>query len=164
MYFTEFESPVCPIVLAGDEKGLAHLHLKTDETNYVLPDANWVRDDVFFEPVIKQILAYFRGERRHFDIALHLRGTPFQKAVWQALLDIPYGQTATYQMIAEAAGRPKACRAVGQANNRNPVALIVPCHRVIGKNGAMVGYGPGVSLKVKLLDFEAHQRSNSLPD
>ncbi|MGI6468211.1 MAG: methylated-DNA--[protein]-cysteine S-methyltransferase [Syntrophomonadaceae bacterium] len=101
-----------------------------------------------------QIEEYFRGKRRCFDLPLYLEGTPMQKAVWEALLSIPYGQTRSYKQIAEQIGRPRAYRAVGMANNRNPISIIVPCHRVIGANGKLVGYGGGLEKKQYLLDLE----------
>lgn len=104
-----------------------------------------------------QLEEYLEGKRKSFDIALKLEGTPFQKAVWHALTNIPYGETRSYKEIAAIIGRPKACRAVGMANNRNPVAIVIPCHRVIGANGKMVGYAGGIDIKERLLEIE---RSN----
>lgn len=101
-----------------------------------------------------QLAEYLAGTRREFDLPLKLEGTPFQLAVWQALQTIPYGQTRSYADIAAQIGNPKACRAVGMANHRNPVAIIVPCHRVVGKNGALTGYASGLEIKKKLLELE----------
>ena len=101
-----------------------------------------------------QLSEYFRGERRQFDLPLNPRGTVFQKQVWKALLEIPYGETRSYKQIAEAIGNPKAVRAVGMANNRNPLLIVVPCHRVIGANGKLVGYGAGLDKKEFLLRLE----------
>ena len=101
-----------------------------------------------------QLEEYFNGNRTQFDFPIEMIGTDFQKLVWNALCDIPYGQTRTYKQIAEAVGNPKACRAVGMANNRNPIAVVVPCHRVIGSNNKLVGYASGVELKKTLLDLE----------
>lgn len=104
--------------------------------------------------------AFFAGERKEFDLPLHLKGTAFQQKVWAALLEIPYGETRTYGEIAAAIGSPKAARAVGMANNRNPVSILVPCHRVIGSNGKLVGYGGGLDKKAFLLELEqAHKGS-----
>lgn len=109
-------------------------------------------------PLIKkterQLREYFEGARTGFDVPVALQGTEFQTAVWKALMDIPYGQTRTYGQIAAAIGRPKASRAVGMANNRNPVSIIVPCHRVIGASGKLVGYGGGLGVKEQLLALE----------
>lgn len=102
-----------------------------------------------------QITEYLSGRRREFDVKVEPEGTDFQKRVWAALRTIPYGHTCSYSHIAHIAGNPKACRAVGMANNRNPVSIIIPCHRVIGKSGALVGYGGGLELKKYLLDMEA---------
>lgn len=102
-----------------------------------------------------QITEYLSGRRREFDVKVEPEGTDFQKRVWAALRTIPYGHTCSYSHIAHIAGNPKACRAVGMANNRNPVSIIIPCHRVIGKSGALVGYGGGLELKKCLLDIEA---------
>jgi methylated-DNA-[protein]-cysteine S-methyltransferase len=103
---------------------------------------------------VKQVEEYFAGVRREFTLPLDLRGTEFQKRCWQALLEIPYGRTCTYADVARAVGKPRAFRAVGLANNRNPVAIIVPCHRVIGSDGSLTGYGGGLDVKQKLLSLE----------
>lgn len=105
-----------------------------------------------------QLMEYLAGERKEFDLPLAFEGTEFQQAVWKALLAIPYGQTRSYGQIAAVIGKPKACRAVGMANNRNPIAIIVPCHRVIGANGGLVGYGSGLDIKEKLLNLEKRFR------
>ena len=104
--------------------------------------------------VDKQMKEYFEGERKEFDLPLRPEGTDFQKKVWNALLEIPFGETRSYQDIANAVGSPKACRAVGMANHQNPIIIVIPCHRVIGKNGKLVGYGGGLSMKEKLLLLE----------
>ena len=101
-----------------------------------------------------QLSEYLKGKRKTFDLPFKMRGTLFQEQVWNALLDIPYGETRSYKQIAEAIGNPKAVRAVGMANNRNPLLIIVPCHRVIGKNGSLVGYGEGLEMKEFLLRLE----------
>ena len=101
-----------------------------------------------------QLSEYLKGKRKTFDLPFKMRGTQFQLQVWNALLDIPYGETRSYKQIAEAIGNPKAVRAVGMANNRNPLLIIVPCHRIIGKNGSLVGYGEGLEMKEFLLRLE----------
>lgn len=101
-----------------------------------------------------QLEEYFNGKRKVFDFPLEMQGTEFQKKVWKALCDIPYGETRTYKEIAIAVGNPKACRAVGMANNKNPISIVVPCHRVIGSDGKLVGYGGGIDMKIALLDLE----------
>lgn len=110
------------------------------------------------EAVCQQLDEYFAGTRTAFDFPLRLQGTPFQEKVWAALRDIPYGETRSYQQIAQAIGQPKACRAVGMANHRNPIYIVVPCHRVVGANGALTGYGGGLDMKKALLELEARQR------
>lgn len=106
----------------------------------------------------EQLRAYFAGQRRSFDLPLRMQGTDFQLAVWRALLTIPYGETRSYAQIAAQIGRPKACRAVGLANGQNPLAIIVPCHRVIGADGSLTGYGGGLDMKRLLLDLEQAHR------
>jgi len=101
-----------------------------------------------------ELSEYFSGKRREFDVPIKLRGTDFHRSVWEALMTIPYGETVTYKYIAEMLGRPKASRAVGQANNRNPIWIIIPCHRVVGANGKLTGYDGGVDMKEKLLWLE----------
>ncbi|MGL6114268.1 MAG: methylated-DNA--[protein]-cysteine S-methyltransferase [Cetobacterium sp.] len=127
----------------------------------------YVKDKFFLEkgecsPITdlcySQLLEYLKGERKEFSIPLSLEGTEFQKKVWEALKEIPYGKTVSYKDIAIAIGNPKGARAVGMANNRNPIMIIVPCHRVIGKNGKLVGYGGGLPLKEKLLEIEKNNR------
>lgn len=117
-----------------------------------------INDHLKETPLIRecfnQLKEYFQGTRREFTIPIEDEGSEFQKKVWKALLDIPYGQTRTYKEIAIAIGNEKACRAVGMANNRNPISIIIPCHRVIGANGKLVGYGGGLDIKEKLLNIE----------
>lgn len=113
-----------------------------------------VAETALIKEAAKQLKEYLAGNRRVFDIPLALEGTSFQKAVWKALTDIPYGETRSYREIAESIGRPKACRAVGMANNKNPAAIFVPCHRVIGSDGKLVGYAGGMDIKRKLLALE----------
>lgn len=105
-------------------------------------------------PVVEQVQAYLRGERSAFDLPLALRGTPFQRLVWEALQRVPYGTTTSYAALAEMIDRPRAIRAVGRANGQNPLPLVVPCHRVVGADGSLIGYGGGVALKKKLLRLE----------
>ncbi|MDD2591806.1 MAG: methylated-DNA--[protein]-cysteine S-methyltransferase [Erysipelotrichaceae bacterium] len=108
----------------------------------------------------QQLIEYFKGKRKVFDININLIGTPFQKQVWQQLLKIPYGETVSYKWIAENIEKPKAYRAVGMANNRNPISIIVPCHRVIGHDGSLVGYGGGLVTKKFLIDLEKKTNLN----
>lgn len=118
------------------------------------PQGAQEKETSLIKKTARQLREYFEGIRTGFDVPVALQGTEFQTAVWKALLDIPYGQTRTYGQIAAAIGRPKAFRAVGMANNRNPVSIIVPCHRVIGASGKLVGYGGGLGVKEYLLTLE----------
>lgn len=161
-YF-EISAPIGPLVLVSGEQGLCLIEFGTFEDNRmkIMDWANrWfgsfelVEDEEALKPVAEQLEEYFRKERTSFDYKLDLRGTEFQKRVWNALLAVSYGRTASYKDIAEAIGSPKAVRAVGGANNRNPVPVIVPCHRIIGADGQLVGYGGGLDIKVSLLELE----------
>ena len=121
---------------------------KTDETS------DWGKKTEFTDLVYKEIMEYLNGKRKSFDIKYEINGTEFQKKVWKELTNIPYGETRTYKEIAVAVGNPKASRAVGMANNKNPIAIIVPCHRVIGSDGKLVGYAGGLDMKRTLLNLE----------
>ena len=146
-------SPVGPLTLAGVGSTLMHLRM-ADQTHE--PDrSGWQPDPDAFSDVAGQLQEYFAGARTEFDVEVDLIGTEFQRRVWAALRTIPYGQTRSYGQIAEQIGSPGASRAVGLANGRNPVAIVVPCHRVIGAAGAMTGYGGGLDRKRALLDLEA---------
>jgi O-6-methylguanine DNA methyltransferase len=147
------ESPVGPLFLVASEKGLVRLEFKGRVQK--LNGGIEVRESkAELAPYLRELDEYFAGERRDFSVPLDLRGTEFQLACWHALLKIPYGETRSYKHIAQAIGHPQACRAVGMSNNRNPVAIIVPCHRVIASSGSLCGYGGGLDLKRKLLDLE----------
>jgi methylated-DNA-[protein]-cysteine S-methyltransferase len=156
IYYTLFETPFCEIFLVGNEEGLSHLHLNTqDGKRQFKISAHWKRQDRFFIEAQRQIDAYFAGELTHFDLVLNLeQGTPFQQKVWQTLRSIPFGSLRTYQQIAEAVGHKKAARAIGMANSQNPIPLIVPCHRVIASNGQLGGFASGLKIKEKLIQFE----------
>lgn len=153
MYYCIIASPICPILLAGDEKGLKHLLFLRGEKKADIP-ADWVENKKFFTEIVRQLEAYFSGELRSLKIKLAPDGTEFQKSVWKALCEIPYGETRTYKDIAISIGNPKAYRAVGLANNRNLIAIIVPCHRVIGADGKLTGYASGLDIKEFLLNLE----------
>lgn len=116
------------------------------------------KETLLLQKAEKQIMEYFMGKRKNFDLPIHMEGTVFMKAVWQELLKIPYGETQNYQEIAIAIGNPKAVRAVGMANHRNPIPILVPCHRVIGKNGKLTGYALGLDKKEWLLNLEKDNR------
>jgi methylated-DNA-[protein]-cysteine S-methyltransferase len=150
-YYSRMSSPVGVLLLVASERGL--LRLQFDGDNQV-PAANWILSEAKTEPYILQLRQYFAAERRQFEFSLDLRGTDFQKRCWQALLEIPYGETRSYGDIARAVGSPQAFRAVGMANHSNPIAIVVPCHRVIASNGTLCGYGGGLSVKEQLLQLE----------
>jgi len=120
---------------------------------------DWRRDDRAFDDVVSQLEEYFEGRRREFQLALAPEGTPFQLRVWKALLDIPYGETISYGELAERIGQPSASRAVGLANGSNPIPIVIPCHRVIGSNGKLTGYGGGLAIKERLLALERGDRT-----
>jgi methylated-DNA-[protein]-cysteine S-methyltransferase len=153
-------STIGPLTLAGRDHTLTHL-LMVDHAH--APDrAGWRREATAFAAAVEQLDAYFAGERTQFDLDFELAGTDFQRRVWAALLTIPYGETRSYGQIAEQIGATSASRAVGLANGRNPISIIVPCHRVIGSNGSLTGYGGGIDRKRTLLDLEARQTAKNL--
>lgn len=156
-HYSFLPSPVGFLLAVRGPIGLQRLEFEKEEP-VIEPD--WIENCSAFASVQKQLDEYFRGERRSFDIPLDLQGTAFQRRVWSALRTIPWGQTASYGQIAARIGNPGASRAVGQANNRNPVVIIVPCHRVIGSDGKLVGFGGGMSRKEFLLDLESFTESN----
>jgi methylated-DNA-[protein]-cysteine S-methyltransferase len=144
------ESPIGELMLVSDGQALTRLEMEPHRA-----PADGVRDAEALRAAEEQLESYFAGELTEFDLALAPRGSAFQLGVWRALLEIPYGETASYGEIAAAVGRPDAVRAVGTTNGRNPIALIVPCHRVIGADGTLVGYGGGLPRKRLLLELEA---------
>lgn len=160
IYYRTIASPIGPLTLAGQDFTLTHLRM-VDQT-YEPSRAGWKRDDTIFTEPVEQLHAYFAGDLTEFDIDLHLQGSQFQKRVWTALLTIPYGQTRSYGEIANLIGAPGAARAVGLANGRNPIAIIVPCHRVIGAAGHLTGYGGGLERKRTLLELEKTRTSTHL--
>nr|WP_024443455.1 methylated-DNA--[protein]-cysteine S-methyltransferase [Mycobacterium sp. UM_WGJ] len=158
--FRTIDSPIGPLTLAGDDGRLTHL-LMLDHAH--APDRNgWRRADTAFSDVAQQLSAYFAGDLTEFDVDYALLGTDFQRRVWTALLTIPYGQTRSYGELASQIGSPTASRAVGLANGRNPISIIVPCHRVIGSNGSLTGYGGGIDRKKSLLDLERRRSHATL--
>jgi methylated-DNA-[protein]-cysteine S-methyltransferase len=155
-WYCHYSSPVGELVLTSDGKALTGLHLPCrDGSAAPLPGSGWRRDDAPLREALDQLRAYFDGERTVFDLRLHMAGTPFQRLAWEALLTVPYGATISYAEQARRIGRPEAPRAVGAANGRNPIAIIVPCHRVIGSSGTLTGYGGGLPLKQWLLEHES---------
>jgi len=141
------------LILAGDGNRLRHLNFINGKHPLAV-QADWRRDTSHFTSLKAQLADYFAGNRKTFDVDLLAEGTPFQMKVWSALLDIPYGRVVSYQWVARRIGRPGAVRAVGAANGRNPISIIVPCHRVIGKNGTLTGYGGGLDVKQRLIRLE----------
>jgi methylated-DNA-[protein]-cysteine S-methyltransferase len=162
MKFTYIESPLGPLLAVRDQVGLTGLYLPTGK-HPVSPRQEWTRDNDAFDDLRVQMAEYFAGTRDSFDVPLHARGTDFQKRVWAALLEIPYGQTTSYGRTAVAVGVPDAARAVGLANGQNPISIIVPCHRVVGANGSLTGYGGGLDAKRWLLSHEATHSGATLP-
>ncbi|WP_283616843.1 methylated-DNA--[protein]-cysteine S-methyltransferase [Mycolicibacterium poriferae] len=158
--YRTMDSPVGTLTLAGRGGRLRHLRM-TDQT-YEPDRSNWLRDDEAFGDAVAQLEEYFRGERQHFDLDVELVGTAFQRRVWEALLTIPYGETRSYGEIARQIEAPGAFRAVGLANGHNPIGIIVPCHRVIGANGSLTGYGGGMERKKTLLGLE-RSHASALP-
>jgi methylated-DNA-[protein]-cysteine S-methyltransferase len=148
-FWTVVDSPIDPLLLIGDETGLCALWMQPHE-----PPAGAARDDDALAPAATQLAEYFAGARTRFELALSPHGTAFQQKVWLALREIPFGRTTTYGEIAADLGQPTASRAVGLANGRNPLAVIVPCHRVIGADGSLTGFGGGLPRKRWLLQHE----------
>ena len=154
-YYTKIDSPVGTLVLTSD--GAALTALQPDSSKYpVVNGESWIEDDYAapFPEARRQLADYFAGQGASFDLPLAPNGTPFQKRVWQELLTIDYGTTTNYGDIARRIGNPNGTRAVGLANGKNPIAIIVPCHRVIGANGTLTGYAGGLDMKKRLLDLE----------
>ncbi|MGW0883906.1 methylated-DNA--[protein]-cysteine S-methyltransferase [Streptomyces sp. NPDC002671] len=163
--YTVIESPYGPLTLVADDGILCGLymadqrHRPSEETfGMGVPPRErsraWGRGDTLFAEAEEQLTAYFAGELKDFSLELRLHGTPFQRSVWDQLIRIPYGETRSYGELADALGNPGASRAVGLANGKNPIGIIVPCHRVIGASGSLTGYGGGLDRKRRLLDFE----------
>ncbi|MGB6068051.1 MAG: methylated-DNA--[protein]-cysteine S-methyltransferase [Desulfomonilaceae bacterium] len=154
MFYDYFETGLIgTLTLVGDEEGLRHI-LFPKEKNPIAIQADWKKNHGFFVSVKAQLRAYFNGELKEFDLVLAPVGTPFQLKVWQALRTIPYGELASYKSIAESIGNSKAVRAVGAANGRNPIPIVVPCHRCVGSDRSLVGFGGGLDTKKRLIDLE----------
>ena len=155
MYYCTYQSPLGEIALTANNKGLSALAFQSGKSPITFEGLTHTPEK--FNQVIQQLTQYFNGERTQFSLALAPNGTAFQKQVWQALTKIPSGETKSYGWIAKSINNEKAVRAVGAANGANPIALIVPCHRVIGSNGKLTGYAGGLALKAKLLMHEGAQ-------
>ena len=157
LLFRYMPSPMGQLLLAGDNHGLQAIGLPEGKAR-ISPAPDWCQTDQLFDEVIEQLNRYFAGELRCFDLPLSPHGTAFQLSVLEQLQKIPYGETRTYGQIARALGRPRASRAVGAANGRNPVPIIIPCHRVIGSDGSLTGFGGGLAAKKFLLQLESAGR------
>jgi methylated-DNA-[protein]-cysteine S-methyltransferase len=154
MIYTTMDSPIGELLLLGDGEELHGLYMQAGR-HPVHVQPRWQRDDEAFADVRRQLNEYFAGDRDSFDVPMHLDGSAFQRTVWHALTETPYGKTISYGELARRIGRPDLARAVGTANGQNPIAVIVPCHRVIGANGKLVGYGGGLDNKRRLLELES---------
>jgi methylated-DNA-[protein]-cysteine S-methyltransferase len=152
-HYCYYQSPIGRLLLIGAEGVLEALHFPNEEQDRVIDDS-LEYDETPFQPVLEQLSEYFAGKRQHFSLVLAPKGTEFQQRVWHELRNIPYGQTTSYGEVAARIGNPKAGRAVGMANGKNPIPIIVPCHRVIGKDGSLTGFGGGLEIKQHLLDLE----------
>lgn len=151
--YTTIDSPVGPLFVQGDGTFVTGLYLQ-NHRGWRGPEAAWTQSDEPFAAIRTQLAEYFAGDRQQFDVPIQLAGTPFQQTVWQELTRIPFGETISYAELARRVGKPSASRAVGSANGRNPVSIIVPCHRVVGATGKLTGYGGGIENKRWLLDWE----------
>jgi methylated-DNA-[protein]-cysteine S-methyltransferase len=154
--YTHYETPLGTTLLAADERGLRLISFAAGKRPEH-PESHWRKDPVPLQETIRQLRAYFAGELEEFHLPLSLIGTEFQLRVWQMLQTIPYGETTSYGELARRLGNPNASRAVGLANGSNPIPIIIPCHRVIGSNGSLVGYGGGLPNKKALLALESRQ-------
>lgn len=158
MRFTTLDSPVDELMITADDAGVTGIFC-APHTGRAEPQPDWVRDDAGLRPVTDQLVAYFAGELQEFDVPLAAAGTPFQQEVWAALREVPYGTTTTYGALARRLGKPVgAARAIGACNGRNPISIVVPCHRVIGADGNVVGYAGGLHRKRWLL---AHEKAHT---
>lgn len=154
--YTYLETSIGTLLLGGDSTGLQQILFSSDNRP-ARPDPEWQEDAAALQEAVRQLKAYFAGERENFDLSLSPQGTPFQQKVWSELQKIHYGETISYGELARRIGNPKASRAVGLANGSNPISIVIPCHRVIGSNGKLTGYGGGLSIKEKLLALERRQ-------
>ena len=161
MYYCYFDTPIGELLLAGEADALTMIGFPKGSMRRD-PEADWIYNEEPLANVRQQLSEYFAGQRKSFDLPLALQGTEFQVSVLEALQTIPYGETTSYGAIAKQIGRPKAVRAVGAANGRNPIPIIVPCHRVIGSGGDLTGFGGGLDTKAALLRLEAENSGTLL--
>ncbi len=153
MYYSYVKSPIGNLMIAGTRSALKWIMFQTGK-KLRDPEPDWIEDPKYLKQAIDQLGVYFEGKLQSFDLELSPDGTPFQKSVWNALKEIPYGKTISYGEIAKKIGKPNASRAVGAANGQNPIPIVIPCHRVIGKSGDLTGFGGGLDVKEKLLSLE----------
>ena len=158
-YFTHIDSPIGRLMLTANDRALTGLYFSTGDKAKQEPDPAWQLCEARFEQAQNELNEYFAGARQQFNVALEPRATPFQNKVLAALNLIPFGKVRSYKQIAETIGSPKAVRAVGSANGNNPIAIFIPCHRVVGSNGVLKGFGGGLDAKRYLLSLEQPQRS-----
>ena len=156
LVFTRIESPLGPLTLVGDRDSLREINFPQNG-RAAAAYCDWREDASAFDETVRQLRAYFAGELEDFDLPLAPQGTSFQQKVWKELCEVPYGETISYGELARRIGNPNASRAVGLANGSNPIPIIIPCHRVIGSNGKLTGYGGGLPIKEKLLALEKRQ-------
>lgn len=155
-YYVDLDTPIGTVRVVEEDNCIVSVHTMR-ELEQIFGDKQYKETPLLLEAK-QQLTEYFAGKRKNFDLPLRPQGTDFQKRVWEQLKQIPYGETRTYGQIAKAAGNPKASRAVGGANNKNPIGIIVPCHRVIGASGKLVGYAGGLDIKEKLLALEKEHK------
>jgi methylated-DNA-[protein]-cysteine S-methyltransferase len=160
MNYTYLDSPVGSLLLTGNKK-LETIQFPESKRR-IVPLKDWKNNPGFFEKVVSQLTAFFKGELLKFDIEMDLKGTAFQQKVWKELATVPYGKTISYGELAKRIGNPRASRAVGMANGKNPIPIIIPCHRVIGKDGSLTGFGGGLEVKKALLDLEQNKLKSIL--
>jgi O-6-methylguanine DNA methyltransferase len=161
LYYTTLNTPVQSLFIISSEKGLVKIqffnknsHIPFQNLKEGYTDVTLIDSKLKNQTVLRQLKEYFNGTRKKFTVPLDIQGTPFQKQVWEAVSQVPYGETCSYGEIARRIGKPKAVRAVGMANHNNPVPIVIPCHRIIGADGSLTGYGAGISIKEKLLHLE----------
>jgi methylated-DNA-[protein]-cysteine S-methyltransferase len=157
LYYHHMKSPVGKLLVAGNDKGICLISFPKGG-NPAMPASDWVKKRKPLQEVLRQLESYFAGELKAFSLDICLNVTPFQKKVLTALCRVPYGETISYGELAKNIGNPKASRAVGQANARNPIPIVIPCHRVIGSSGKLTGFGGGTAVKQTLLDLEQQYR------
>jgi methylated-DNA-[protein]-cysteine S-methyltransferase len=157
IYYQHMKSPVGNLLVGGNDKGICLISFPK-RGNPAMPESDWVKKRKPLQEVLRQLEAYFAGKLKAFSLDICLNVTPFQKKVLTALRQVPYGETISYGELAKNIGKPKASRAVGQANARNPIPIVIPCHRVIGSSGKLTGFGGGITVKQALLDLEQQYR------